>query len=30
MMLPLPDCPLKEQSEFGQQRDRVLLFFIPV
>ena len=29
-MLSLPDCPLKEQSGFGQQRDRVLLRFIPV
>ena len=30
MMLPFPSCPLKEQSGFGQQRDRVLLLFIHV
>ena len=29
-MLPLPDGPLKEQLELGQQRDRVRLRFIHV
>ena len=29
MMLPVPDCPLEEQSELGQQRDRLPVRFIP-
>ena len=30
MMLPFPDCPLKEQSQLGQRRDELLLRFIHV
>ena len=30
MMLPFPDCPLKEQSGLGQQRDELLLHFIHI